>query len=122
MIVMSGEMWKNISRILGKYKLSSIIMVAMQKYFSRSRKLESASKLEERSLHNGRIVTGSFPCLKFLYNQCYSLRLFQRIKVAVLFNMWHLDSKNRITMTEIIGMNAYRRLQNLLDSLKEQCL
>lgn len=95
-MVMTGETWKNISHILGKYKLSGMIMVAMQKYFSRSRKLESASKWEEMSLHSGRTVAGSFPCLKFLYYQCYSLRLFQRIKVVVLFSMWHLDSKNRL--------------------------
>lgn len=62
---------KNISYVLGKYKLLNIIMVVEQKCFSGSR-LESASKWEERLLYSGgKIVAGSFLCLKFLYYQCY---------------------------------------------------
>lgn len=98
MIVVIGEIWKNISYILGKYKLLKIVMVAKQKCFSGSRKARKRFKIGRKIIVQWQDLAGSFPCLKFLYYHCHSLRMFLNIKVAVFFSTWNLDSKYRIIM------------------------
>lgn len=69
--MVTGEIEKNISCMLRKYKLLSIIRVAKQKCFSGSRKMRKCFKMESKILYSGKIVAVSLPSLKFLYYQCY---------------------------------------------------